>query len=175
MCVKWVLSKMGQLKTYNDANLANRLVKAEQALKELKTNQFYFMNDAVMYESEKQVFSFQEYNNGHSYQKGWVGFLTFTGNKPDKDVIIVPKVEAVDDNGVIYPLAPLWSEANTNGYPAIYLSTPFKDSDRSNVCMAILQVWGMGYDSAPLFKKARIWCVANDIGKLEIKQEQYEW
>lgn len=167
---------MSQFRTYNDLSLANRLVKAEQALKELKTNQFYFMNDVAMYESDKRVFSAESHSyDGNSYKRAWVGILTFTGDKPDKDVMIVPKVEAVDDNGVIYPLVPLWSEANTNGYPAIYLSTPFKDSDRSNVCKAILQVEGLKYTGWPSFTKFRIWCVSNDIGKLEIKQEQYEW
>ncbi len=174
MCIKWILGKMGQLKTYNDANLANRLVKAEQALKELKTNQFYFMNDTAMYESDKQVFNVESHSyDGYSYKRAWVGFLTFTGNKPDKDVIIVPKAEAIDDNGNVYPFKPLWS--SDDGSPEILLSTPFKDSDRSNVCRAILQIEGLKYSGYPSFTKLRIWCVSNDIGKLEIKQEQYEW
>lgn len=166
--------RVGQFRTYNDMNLANRLIKAEQDLKELKTNQFYLMNDTAMYESDKQVFTAESHSfGGYSYARGWVGILTFTGNKPDKDVIIVPKVEAIDDNGNIYPLKPLWS--SSDGSPEIVLATPFKDSNRSNVCKAILQVQGLSYSGYPPFTKLRIWCVSNDVGKLVISPKEYEW
>ena len=112
---------MGQYRTYAEAGLAKRLVRAEQNVNELKANQVYFMNSVVGFESERKEFSVETNWEWSVLNVGWVGYLEFTGDKVDKDVIIVPKVECLDDNGNIVKLNPLWSSENVDGYPAIQL------------------------------------------------------
>lgn len=177
MCIKWFLDKMGQFRTYNDISLANRLVRAQQDLAELKANQIYFMNSVSGFESEAFESSVDTYYDGYTLQAGWVGYLTFVGNKPEKDVLIIPKVECLDSSGNVVKLVTLWSEDNVvNGYPAIQLSAPFKDSDRSNKCMAILKVSAYrASSSATRFTKVRVWCTSNDLGILTVQKENYVW
>lgn len=174
MCVKWILNKMGQFRTYNDISLSNRLVRAQQDLAELKANQSYFMNSLTGFESESFEFSVDSKYNGYTLQSGWVGYLTFVGNKPNKDVLIVPKVECLDNSGNIIKLVSLWSSDNiSNGYPAIEVCSPFKDSDGSNICKAYLKISSVRTTNSLRFTKVRIWCSSNDVGILTVKKEQY--
>ena len=174
MCIKWILDKMGQFRTYNDINLSNRLVRAQQDLAELKANQSYFMNSVAGFESESFEFSVDSKYDGYAMNAGWVGYLTFVGNKPNKDVLIIPKVECLDSSGNVVKLVSLWSTDNTaNGYPAIEVCSPFKDSDRSNICRAFLKISSTRKTNSLRFTKVRVWCTSNDAGILTVKKEQY--
>ena len=101
MCIKWILDKMGQLKTYNDANLANRLVKAEQALKELKTSQRYFMDSTTNFlVTDSTRYDFKNIESyGTHWGYGIQGFMTFVGDKPSKNVVFYPSFNIYKQNG----------------------------------------------------------------------------
>lgn len=164
MCLRKIFEKMGQFRTYNDYSLAKRLVRAEQDLKELKANQLYFMNNVVGFESNSITSTCDHMTDeGGMRNDGWTGILTFTGNKPEKDVVIVPKFEAYDANGnKVQPAQPgyrWWVKTNTI----------FKNSDK-HICSAFIDI--QGYNSISSIK---FWVVANDVGVLSLEKKTYEF
>lgn len=103
MCVKWILDKMGQFRTYNDISLSNRLVRAQQDLTELKASQKYFMNSVKGFEVPYS----QNYNLVNATHDGtWYGsyglmaILTFVGDKPSKNVWYYPSFKVYSSSGV---------------------------------------------------------------------------
>ena len=106
MCIKWFLDKMGQFRTYNDISLANRLVRAQQDLAELKTSQKYLMNSVKGFEvakTSKIAFKVAD-NSGTPIIYGLRVIITYTGNKPSKNVIYYPDFVLYDANGNIIDL-----------------------------------------------------------------------
>ena len=106
MCIKWILDKMGQFRTYNDINLSNRLVRAQQDLTELNTAQKYLMNSVKGFEvtkTPKIQFKVAD-SSGIPVIYGLRVIVTFTGNKPNKNVIYYPDFTLYDANGNVIDL-----------------------------------------------------------------------
>ena len=173
MCFRRIYDKiMSQFRTYNQIGLAERLVRSEQNLTELNANQIYFMNSVAGFEVEgsTNTFNATRGNDGYGmYYAGWNGFLTFTGDKPNKDVIIVPKFVAYDSSGNVLD----FGQAGGTTKPQITFCSIYKTGDRSNVCKAFLQVEAFYYNTNVPFSKLKIWVVANDTGILTIEPKTY--
>lgn len=115
MCIKWILDKMGQFRTYNDINLSNRLVRAQQDLTELKANQKYLMNSVRGFEVPRtSKIPFKVADNSQTPTiYGLRVILTFTGNKPSKNVIFYPDFTLYRANGQVIDLNDL-SQGHTH-------------------------------------------------------------
>ena len=125
MCFRRIYDKiMSQFRTYSQIGLAERLVRSEQNLTEL--------NAGFEVEGSTNTFNATRGNDGHGmYYAGWNGFLTFTGNKPNKDVIIVPKFVAYDSNNNVLD----FGLAGATTKPQITFCSIYKTGDRSNVLL----------------------------------------
>lgn len=103
MCIKWILDKMGQFRIYNDINLSNRLVRAQQDLTELKASQVYFMNSVKGFEvpySNNCDFVNATYEGTWYGSYGIMAVLTFVGDKPFKNVWYYPSFKVYSSSGV---------------------------------------------------------------------------
>lgn len=162
MCIKWILDKMGQFRTYNDINLSNRLVRAQQDLTELKASQVYFMNSVKGFEVPYS----QNYNLVNvTYDGSWYGdygimaILTFTGDKPSKNVWYYPSFKVYSSSGVEIDLNSDTSYTHCQNY-AVWRG------EGSNIVKAFVNVWcGNPNVGRPYIKFGG---VSNDNGVLSI-------
>lgn len=171
MCFRRILQKMGQFRTYNDITLSKRLVRAEQNLTELNTNQQYLMQSVVGFESDKITSTFDEHNDGGRITSGWNGIITFTADKPKKDVIFTIKFACYDANGREVSISGIGAD---NGKPWINQCSVYKTGGASNVCYGFLDVFAIRQGSS-LVKTIKIWVVANDKGILTIDKKAYDF
>lgn len=171
MCFRRILQKMGQFRTYNDITLSKRLVRAEQNLTELNTNQQYLMQSVVGFESDKITSTFDEHNDGGRITSGWNGIITFTADKPKKDVIFTIKFACYDANGREVAVSGIGDD---NGKPWINQCSVYKTGGASNVCYGFLDVFALRQGSS-LVKTIKIWVVANDKGILTIDKKAYDF
>lgn len=171
MCFRRILQKMGQFRTYNDITLSKRLVRAEQNLTELNTNQQYLMQSVVGFESDKITSTFDDYNDGGWISSGWNGIVTFTADKPKKDVIFTIKFACYDANGNQVSVSGIGA---SDGKPAINQCSVYKTGEASNVCYGFLDVFAIRQGSS-LVKTIQIWVVANDKGILTIDKKAYDF
>ena len=162
---------MGQFRTYNNISLAKRLVRAEQNLTELNTNQQYLMQSVAGFESEKITSTFDEYNDGWAVSSGWNGIITFTGNKPKKDVIFTIKFACYDGSGNLVDISGI---GGIDGRPWVNQCSVYKTADVSNICYGFLDIMAMRQSSAKV-KTIQIWVVANDTGVLTIDKKTYDF
>ena len=93
---------MGQFRTYNDISLAKRLVRAQQDLAELKTSQLYLMQSTKGFE----IPTTGKYNfvNTTYGEFGLRTVLTFTGDKPNKQVLFFPNFTVYNSSGAVVDL-----------------------------------------------------------------------
>lgn len=171
MCFRRILQKMGQFRTYNDITLSKRLVRAEQNLTELNTNQQYLMQSVVGFESDKITSTFDEHNDGGRITSGWNGIITFTADKPKKDVIFTIKFACYDANGREVAVSGI---GDSDGKPWINQCSVYKTGGASNVCYGFLDVFAIRQGSS-LVKTIKIWVVANDKGILTIDKKAYDF
>lgn len=171
MCFRRILQKMGQFRTYNDITLSKRLVRAEQNLTELNTNQQYLMQSVVGFESDKITSTFDEHKDGGWITSGWNGIITFTADKPKKDVIFTIKFACYDANGHEVSISGIGA---SDGKPAIHQCSVYKTGGASNVCYGFLDVFALRQGSS-LVKTIKIWVVANDKGILTIDKKAYDF
>ena len=162
---------MGQFRTYNDITLSKRLVRAEQNLTELNTNQQYLMQSVAGFESDKITSTFDEHNDGGWISSGWNGIITFTADKPKKDVIFTIKFACYDANGREVAVSGIGA---SDGKPAINQCSVYKIGGASNVCYGFLDIFAMRQGSS-LVKTIKIWVVANDKGILTIDKKAYDF
>lgn len=159
-------------RAFSDFTLAKRMSKAEQDLIKIKTNQQYFMNSVVGFESNSVTSTFDNKYDGYSTQRGWTGLVTFTGNKPVKDVIMVIKCACYDSNGNEVAFGKLY---DSDGYPYIKQNNVYKTTDRSNICYGFLDVFALKQGTSARVSSIKIWAVANDIGLLTVTKQTYEF
>ena len=171
MCFRRILQKMGQFRTYNDITLSKRLVRAEQNLTELNTNQQYLMQSVVGFESDKITSTFDEHNDGGRISSGWNGIITFTADKPKKDVIFTIKFACYDANGREVSISGI---GEGDGRPWIKQCSVYKTGGASNVCYGFLDV-SANRQGSSLVKTIKIWVVANDKGILTIDKKAYDF
>lgn len=171
MCFRRILQKMGQFRTYNDITLSKRLVRAEQNLTELNANQQYLMQSVVGFESNKITSTFDERNDGGWISSGWNGMLTFTADKPKKDVVFTIKFVCYDANGNEVSISGI---GGSDGTPWVNQCSVYKTGGASNVCYGFLDVFANRQGSS-LVKTIKIWVVANDKGFLSIDKKAYEF
>lgn len=162
---------MGQFRTYNDITLSKRLVRAEQNLTELNTNQQYLMQSVAGFESDKITSTFDERNAGGWISSGWNGIVTFTADKPKKDVIFTIKFACYDANGHEVSISGIGA---SDGKPAINQCSVYKIGGASNVCYGFLDVFANRQGSS-LVRTIQIWVVANDRGILTIDKKAYDF
>lgn len=132
MCVKWILDKMGQFRTYNDINLSNRLVRAQQDLTELKTSQLYLMQSTKGFE----IPTTGKYNfvNTTYGEFGLRTVLTFTGDKPNKQVLFFPNFTVYNSSGAVVDL----NNLNNNTHCMNYFI--WSDPEKPNVMYAFIDI-----------------------------------
>lgn len=161
MCIKWILDKMGQFRTYNDINLSNRLVRAQQNLTELNAAQKYFMNSVKGFEVARlprTAFKAASYG-GTVYGYGIRCFLTFTGNKENKNVVFFPNFEIFDSNG--NKLSPIF-DAQTNFLEVRRYET--QNTDKPNTVECFFDLFYASAHRGVIY--VDFFGVSNDVGKL---------
>ena len=160
-------------RAFSDFTIAKRMSKAEQDLIKMKTNQQYFMNSVVGFESNVVSSTIDTYYDGWGMNSGWTGLITFVGDKPSKDVVMTVKYECYDLSGNKVAFGEPY---NMNGYPFIKQCNVYKTSDRSNICYGFLDVFAVrGESSTSRISTIKIWAIANDKGILSISKQSYEF
>ena len=160
-------------RAFSDFTLAKRMSKAEQDLIKIKTNQQYFMNSVIGFESNVVSSTFDTHYDGWGMNSGWTGLITFVGDKPSKDVVMTIKCECYDSSGNKVAFGNL---GDSNGYPYIKQCNVYKTDNRSNICYGFLDVYAIrGESSTSRIRTIKIWVIANDNGVLSLSKQSYEF
>lgn len=143
-------------RAFSDFTLAKRINKAGQDLTKIKTSQLYFMQSTKGFE----VPTTGKYNfvNTTYGEFGLRAVLTFTGDKPNKQVLFFPNFTVYDSNGNVVDLN------NLNNYTHCMNYFLWSDPDKPNIMYAFVDVMS-GLSGRPSMSYSGI---ANDTGILSV-------